>query len=259
MKKVFVGASWKMYKTVEESIEYINKLQDFMNKKFEPNSNIVVYVLPTYLSIDAFSKNIYHPNLKYGSQNCFWEDEGPYTGEVSPMHLKNLGCDFVEIGHPERKNILKEDLQMINKKIKACIRNELTPILCMGEEEKPKKTEEAKNYIKEQLAKLFEGIKGKDIGKVLLAYEPAWAIGAKQAASIDYISEMMVFIKEHLASKYDKNLRSGQLIVYGGSVNTETAKNILAIDENNGIFIGRASLDVELFEYMIEVALKIKQ
>lgn len=259
MKKILVGASWKMYKTVKESTTYIKKLQDFMEKKFRSTKNVIVFVLPTYLSIDAFSKNISHSNLKYGSQNCFWEDEGPYTGEVSPTHLKDLGCTFVELGHPERKNILREDLQMINKKALACIKNGLTPVLCMGEEEKPKKTSDSKVFIEGQLEQLLEGMGPEDVGKTLLAYEPAWAIGASQAASIGYIKEMMAFLRNFVSSNYDKDLYSKQLIVYGGSVNPETAKNILDIEENNGIFIGRASLDIELFQRMVETALEIKR
>ncbi|MGM0368725.1 MAG: triose-phosphate isomerase family protein [Actinomycetota bacterium] len=257
MKKIFVGASWKMYKTVKEGTEYINDLQDFMDEKFVEVSNITVFVLPTFLAIDAFSKNICHSNLKYGSQNCFWEDEGPYTGEVSPMHLKDLGCSFVELGHPERKSILKEDLKMINKKIKACIRNDIIPVICMGEEEKPQKTSDATDFIELQLDVLLKGIKEEDIAKIILAYEPAWAIGESEAADTSYIGTMMDHIRNFLASRYGEELYSEQLIIYGGSVNKNTAKNILEIRENNGIFIGRASLDIELFKYMINVALEI--
>lgn len=259
MKKILVGASWKMYKTVKEGTEYINGLQDFMDEKFAEVSNITVFVLPTFLAIDAFSKSIYHSNLKYGSQNCFWENEGPYTGEVSPMHLKDLGCSFVELGHPERKSILKEDLKMVNKKIKACIRNGISPVLCMGEEEKQETIDGAKKFIESQLSVLLKGIEAEDIAKIVLAYEPAWAIGASEAADTSYIGSMMDHIRKFLASRYGEELYSEQLIIYGGSVNRDTAKNILEIRENNGIFIGRASLNIELFKYMINVALEINK
>ncbi len=257
MRKIYVGASWKMNKTVSQSIGYIQKLQKKMETDFNGCFDVVVFVLPTYLALDAFSKAVTHPNLKYGAQNCFWEDEGAYTGEVSPMHLKDLGCCFAELGHPERRRILKEDNRMISKKIKACLRNRLMPIVCIGEVDRPQKITEAQAFLKNQLDQLLEGLDSSQAQKVILAYEPVWAIGAKQAATPEHVKEVLSFIREYLSGCFDPQTGRTSTIIYGGAVQKEGAGQLLAIPENNGIFIGRASLDVNLFYDMAEIALKV--
>ncbi len=259
MQKIYVGASWKMNKTISEGIQYVKALQEKMNNIIEGPSDIIVFVLPTYLSLDAFSKTIYHPNLRFGSQNCFWEDEGAYTGEVSPMHLKDAGCTFAELGHFERRRILKEDNLMINKKIKACIRNGLTPIVCIGEPEKPKKTDEAKAFLKKQIDQLTEGLPSQHIRELVIAYEPVWAIGSSQAATPEYVKDVLAFLRQYLGSRYGEEAGREAAIIYGGAVNADTAGKLLAIEGNNGIFIGRASLDLELFSSMIDVARRFEK
>jgi len=259
MQKIYVGASWKMNKTVSQSIQYIKNLQQAMERSFKLPSGVTVFVLPTYLALDAFSKVVAHPNLKFGSQNCFWEDEGAYTGEVSPMHLKDLGCSFVELGHPERRRILKEDNRMINKKIKACIRNKLTPIVCIGEQEKPQKPSQAQDFLKNQLDQLLEGLQKGQVKKTILAYEPVWAIGAKNSASPGHVREVLSFIRGYLADVFGQDLESELTIIYGGAVKMEGAKELLAIEENNGIFIGRASLDMDLFFSMVKIAQQVEK
>ncbi|MGM0365894.1 MAG: triose-phosphate isomerase family protein [Actinomycetota bacterium] len=254
MQKIYVGASWKMNKTVSQSIGYIKKLQAGMEKIFKGPSDITVFVLPTYLALDAFSKTVTHPNLKFGSQNCFWEDEGAYTGEVSPMHLKDLGCGFVELGHPERRRILREDNLMINKKIKACIGNSITPIVCIGEPEKPRKEGQAQGFLKNQLDQLLEGIEAGPAESIILAYEPVWAIGARDSATPEHVREVLSFIRGYLDARYGQNLGRKAAIIYGGAVKATGAKELLAIEENNGIFIGRASLDAGLFLDMVDIA-----
>ena len=256
MKKIFVGASWKMNKNVEESLEYVSQLKDFIakNKSSLKKSNVEVFFLPTYLPLYSISLILSDSYLKFGSQNSFWADEGAYTGEVSPMHLKKIGCRYIELGHPERLYILKEDEQLINKKVIGVLKNGLTPVLCIGEEEERDKKQEVYDFLVGQMRAYFKGLDRKDINKILLAYEPVWAIGADKSAPVDYISDSLDFIRSFLSDEYGSGTGESQHIIYGGSVNTASAFEILKLKNNNGIFIGRASLKFDYFTNMIKMA-----
>jgi len=259
MRKILVGAAWKMNKTVSESIDYVKKLISFVDSNLSNSKYIDVFVLPTFLALYPFSQLMGNSKLKYGAQNCFFEDEGAYTGEVSPLHLKDIGCTYVELGHPERRNILKEDDDMINKKVIACLRNDLMPILCIGEEEKSGDINKTKNFLKDQLFFDLKGVDKNSVKKIIIAYEPVWAIGASQAAPIDYIYGMLRFLRELLAREYGEEVSKAQLIFYGGGVNLESARKILELDNNNGIFIGRAGLNFGFFTGMVKIALDIEK
>ena len=258
MKKIFVGASWKMNKTVRESLEYVSLLKDFIAEKKEilKSSDVEVFILPTHLPLYPISLSLADSYLKFGAQNSFWADEGAYTGEVSPMHLKEIGCSFVELGHPERLYILKEDEQLINKKVIGVIRNGLTPILCIGEEEEYDKKQDVYDFLARQMRAYFRDIDKKQINEILLAYEPVWAIGADRSAPVEYIYDSLCFIRRFLSDEYGSSTGENQYIIYGGSVNPESAFEILKLANNNGIFIGRASLNFDYFTNMINMAVE---
>lgn len=259
MKKILVGAAFKMNKTVEESVEYVKKLDIYIKKNAEKLNAIDIFVLPTFLSLYTLSKLLSSSKLKFGAQNCFWADEGAYTGEISPMHLKKIGCTYIELGHPERLNILKEDETMINKKIIGCLRNNLKPILCIGEEKEYPDKVKVYDFIKKQIRGYFKDIKKEQINNIILAYEPVWAIGADRSASVEYIYDSLVFIRDFLDSEYGKNTGKNQLIIYGGSVDQKNAFEILKLDNNNGIFIGRAALNLDYLIKMVNMAIDVSK
>jgi len=259
MKNILIGASWKMNKTVSESIDYAKKLAKFVDDNLSYLKDIDLFVLPTFLALHPFSKLIGNPKLKYGAQNCFWEDEGAFTGEISPMHLKNIGCTYVELGHPERRNILKEDDSIINKKAIACLRNDLMPILCIGEERKYTDVNMAYKFLKSQLLSYLEGVTQNDIKKVIIAYEPVWAIGASKSASTDYIYHTIGYLRELLEKEFGVNVGKNQIIIYGGSINLENAEEILKIDNSNGVFAGRAGLSYDFFTKIVKIAINVKE
>ena len=136
--KTLVGASWKMNKNVDESITYAKKLNEFVLNEINEKQDIEIFFLPTFLPLFSLKSIVNSPILKYGSQNSGWQDEGSFTGEVSPAHLKDAGCTYIELGHAERRSIFMEDDEMINRKLKAVLENGLRPILCIGEKEKSK-------------------------------------------------------------------------------------------------------------------------
>jgi triosephosphate isomerase len=259
LKKILVGSVWKMNKTVKESVEYTIKLVDYLkkNENYLNDASVDVFILPTFLSIFSVSELARNSILQYGAQNCCWLDEGAFTGEVSPMHLKNLGCTYVELGHAERRDIFKEDDEMINKKVLGCLKNNLKPILCIGEEKRYARNRDAFRFVKKQVILDLKGVSRQDIGKVILAYEPVWAIGAAVSAPVDFIHEGLNFLREFISEEYGKTAGKEQLIIYGGSVTPQSSREILALDNNNGIFIGRAALNLNYFIEMIEMAAKV--
>jgi triosephosphate isomerase len=261
MRRLYVGTSWKMNKTVRESRIYIKHLSDFLNENPELVNEIEVFVLPTFLSIDSSTRIVKETNsrLKIGAQDCCWEDFGAFTGEVSPMHLSDLGASYVETGHAERREIFMETDEMVSKKTAAIIKNNMRPILCIGEEEKPDRIDIALKFLEHQLLEGLSRIDEADIKNVVIAYEPVWAIGATASAPLDYLSEAMDFLRDLLNRKFGNKCGDSQAIIYGGSVTPESAKDILALPSNDGIFVGRSALNVDYFISMIKTASYIQK
>jgi triosephosphate isomerase len=260
-RKLYVGTSWKMNKTVNESRQFISTLCDFMNNNPQVIKNLEVFVLPAFLAIDSAIQIINKTNsdLKIGAQDCCWEDFGAFTGEVSPMHLKDLGASYVELGHAERRNIFMETDEMVSKKLAAVIKNNMKPILCIGEEEKPAQIQTALKFLEKQLLEDLSKINKDDLKNIVIAYEPVWAIGATASAPLDYIEEAMDFLRNLLNKKFGNNCGSDQVIIYGGSVTPESARDILALKNNDGIFVGRSALNVEYFINMIKMANEVQK
>lgn len=255
IKNILVGAAWKMNKNLDQSMTYVRKLNEFCLENIETNDNIEVFFLPTFLPLYHVCDIVSSPKLKYGAQNCCWEDEGAFTGEVSPAHLKDAGCTYVELGHAERRRIFGEDDRMLNKKVIAAIRNGLRPILCIGERDKKGNAGDTYDFLKNQMLTGLKGLGPGDHKKVIIAYEPVWAIGAKDPAPLSHIVEIIRFLRNTLEEQYGKEASDEQMIFYGGAVSADTALELLSIEGNDGIFIGRAALDIRYFTAMIDTAL----
>jgi triosephosphate isomerase len=227
--KKLIVANWKCNPvTLKEARELFVGVRDGIKK----TKNEVVICPPyPYISYMVNSKSeIRNPQL--GAQDCFWEEKGPYTGEVSPQMLKSLGVEYVIVGHSERRISFNETDEMINKKLKAVLNAELIPILCIGE----KKRENAKEVIENQLKSNLQEISEKDLKKIIIAYEPVWAIGTGDFCEADKAKKILEFIKNKLNNK----------ILYGGSVNSEIAKNYTDVGFD-GLLVGGASLQADKF------------
>ncbi len=255
--KTLIGSSWKMNKNVDESISYAKKLNEFVLNGINDQQDIEVFFLPTFLPLFSLKSIITSPKLKYGSQNSGWQDEGPFTGEVSPAHLKDSGCTYIELGHAERRSMFMEDDGMINRKLKAVLKNDLRPILCIGEKEKSKNMKDVFKFLAKQVQTGLKDVHLDDLDKVVIAYEPVWAIGAKYSAPVKYIEDSLAFIRELLKREYGNSISQRQFIIYGGSVTPQSTPDILSLENVNGIFIGRAALNLEYFIEMIKIAMDI--
>ena len=255
-RNVLVGGAWKMNKDLDESMDYVRKLDRFCLENIGADDNIEVFFLPTFLPLYHMRTIATSPKLNYGAQNCCWEDEGAFTGEISPKHLKDAGCTYVELGHAERRRMFGEDDKMLNKKVIAAIRNGLRPILCIGEREKKDDIGDIYDFLKNQLLTGFKGVGADDSNKVIIAYEPVWAIGASESAPTDYTVKIIRFLRNILKEQYGEVVSKEQMIFYGGAVNPGTAPGLLALEGSDGIFIGRSALDIDYFTDMIEMALR---
>lgn len=257
VKKVIVGSGFKMRKSVKDSIDYIKKINDYIEGNKSALASLEIFILASFEALYPMSQAISDPNaLKLGAQDCWHEDRGPYTGEVSPTNLREIGCTYIEVGHPERRSIFGENSELINNKIKACIRNDLKPILFIGEKQKYDDKDLAYRFLKEQLLKELDGININKLNNVVLAYEPIWAIGAKEAAPVEYIEDSLFFLREFFKDNFGDKASVKQNIFYGGSVNLDNALEILKVRGNDGISSGRGAMEPEYFIDILKAASK---
>lgn len=248
--KIFfiIAGNWKMNKTVEESIDFIKELDD----KIEANERVRILIFPPFTSIYSISN--LSDKIKIGSQNLFYEDKGAYTGEISPLMLKNL-VDYVLIGHSERREIFKELDSDLNKKIKTALRHKFNPVLCIGETLEQRKRGETLKRIKKQIDEDLKGLKAQEIKSIIFAYEPIWAIGTGETASPAQAQEVHGFIRKLLEGKVENS--EDIFILYGGSVKPENSFDLLSQKDINGALIGGASLKVDSFSAIIKTSCKI--
>jgi triosephosphate isomerase len=204
--------------------------------------NVEVVICPPFIYLPI----VHRSSFKLGAQDCFWEEKGAFTGEISPKMLKNLGVKYVIIGHSERRQILKETDEMINKKLKAVIKAKLRPILCIGETEKERKKGKTFQVLKSQIKKALSGISSFTVhrSKFIFAYEPVWAIGTGNPCQPKEAKEVLIFLKK--ITKQLNNLPTQQLILYGGSVNSQNAKDYIEVGFD-GLLVGGASLNPKEF------------
>jgi len=247
MIKPIVAANWKMNKVLSSSKIFISDLTS--NVKEVDNLDIII--CPPLTSL-------YNINLKapfyLGAQNFHYEDDGAYTGEVSINMLKDCNVDYVIIGHSERRNMFFEIDKNIRKKIIVALKNKIKPILCVGESLKDRNDGISFEVIKKQLLKGMEGVRS--LNNICIAYEPIWAIGSGETAKPEQINDMHKFIRDTVSEKYSKNEAENISILYGGSVNSDNANQLISINGVNGFLIGGASLDVAIFSDIVKIVSK---
>ncbi|MBS3135708.1 triose-phosphate isomerase [Candidatus Woesearchaeota archaeon] len=228
-----IAANWKMNKTVDETVDFISGL-----KKSKIPKEMEIAVFPPFTSLHAASKLLEKSKISLGAQNMYFEEKGAFTGEISPLMLKELGCRYVLIGHSERRHIIAEKNKDIKKKFSLALKWELIPVLCVGETKKERKSGKTMEVIESQL-KGIQASKG-----IVIAYEPVWAIGTGENATAKQASEMHSAIRRIIS-------RNSIRIIYGGSVSPENSSNFLREKEIDGLLVGGASLDLKKFTYII--------
>jgi len=244
MQNLFM-ANWKMHKTVKEALSFLEK---FIPSVKEVNDR-EVGIAPAFVCLESVGRVLKNTNIKLGAQNAFYEMHGAFTGEISPVMLKELSVDYVIIGHSERRKYFSETDEIINKKIKACLNAGLNVILCIGETLDERQSNKTFDVLKSQLTFGLEGIDNPEA--IVIAYEPVWAIGTGIVASEAQIREAHEFIRKKLTELYSDEANFVR-ILYGGSVTPDNIYSIMNIPEVNGVLVGGASLDPVKFSKIIK-------
>lgn len=251
MRKKLIIGNWKMNLNMQEASLYLHKLMEVL----KPRRDVEVVVAPTTLTLQSLSLQINRRIAKLAAQNCYWRDHGAYTGEVPAAHLRGI-ADYVLIGHSERRYIFIESDKDIRLKVQAAIRNRLQPILCIGETAQERALGETRDFLADQLTSGLANVTAEELDRVVIAYEPIWAIGTGDNAKPVDVKKATQMIRQHVAHLYGKKAAEEVRILYGGSITVDSAADYLAISGLDGLLVGAASLDIHQFTEIIEKAHK---
>lgn len=246
MRKPIIAGNWKMNKTILESLKLIENI-----KKHKLNNHVEAVVCVPFTSLDQVKKELEGTNIKLGAQNLHWEEKGAYTGEISPLMLKEIGIDYCIIGHSERRQYFNETDTMVNKKIKTALKHGIKPIVCVGETLEERNRGEEKKVVKNQVLNALEDIDEKEIENIVIAYEPIWAIGTGKTASSEDANSMCKFIRGIIKEKYSDLAGEKIRIQYGGSVKPNTIEELMSKEDIDGALVGGASLVAEDFVKLV--------
>jgi triosephosphate isomerase len=251
-EKPFIAGNWKMHKTIPEAVEMVKALKEASSELTDAE----LVVIPSYTMLTEVKKVIEGSSVQLGAQNLFWEEKGAFTGEVSPLMLKDAGCQYVTIGHSERRQYFGETNETVNKKVKAALAYELTPIMCLGESLAEREKGKTMAKVEAQINSGLEGLGKEEIRLIVIAYEPIWAIGTGVTATPAQAEEVHSFIREKLVEKYGKEIASYAIILYGGSVKPDNAYSLLKENNINGALVGGASLEADSFVQITKEAIR---
>lgn len=243
MRIPVIAGNWKLFKTLSEAVALVNELKPLVAE----NRGVEIVVAPVFTALSRVSDAVTGSNISLAAQDCYWEEEGAFTGEVSPKLLKDAGCSHVIIGHSERRQFFGETDLAVNKKTKAVIAAELTAIVCVGESLAERESEQTFSVIETQITGALDGLPGGAFFHVVIAYEPVWAIGTGKTASDAQAQEVHVFIRRLIARLFGQPVADGVRILYGGSVKPDNVKGLMAQPDIDGALVGGASLKAESF------------
>jgi triosephosphate isomerase len=248
MRKPIIAGNWKMYKTIGEACQLVKDLK----VKLAGVTDVEIAVAPPFTALFAVADVIKGSNIKLAAQDMYWEKEGAFTGEVSPTMLKDAGCEFVIIGHSERRTYFSETNETVNKKVKAAHANSLKPIMCVGERLEEREAGTTKNVVKDHVINGLAGITEEQILNTVIAYEPVWAIGTGKTATPEQAQEVHEYIRGLLVKQYSKSIADSVRIQYGGSVKPNNIAELMSKPDIDGGLIGGASLDADSFTQIVK-------
>lgn len=243
MRKIVIAGNWKMNKTVAESV----KLATDVVAAAKNINNVVVAIAPTYLALAKVAEVVKGSNVKLAAQDVHWENQGAFTGKVSADMLKEIGVDFVIIGHSEQRSYFGETDETVNKKVKKVQSLGMTPIICIGETLAERQGGQLENVLTRQVTGAYEGLSGEDALRTVIAYEPVWAIGTGVTASDDEAQQAHAFVRGLLSTRFGNSVAQSISIQYGGSMKPENAAGLLAQKDIDGGLIGGAALKADSF------------
>lgn len=243
MRKKIIAGNWKMNKTPKEAKDFCKGMKD----KFTSSEVDVVVCVP-FVDLFPVLEELAGSGIGVGAENMYFEDSGAYTGEISPLMLKEMGVSYVVLGHSERRQLFHETDEMVNKKVKKALEIGITPIMCCGETLEQRESGITIEWIRIQIKCGLQGLTAEQVEKVIIAYEPIWAIGTGKTATSQQAQEVCKAIRQVVGEVYGENVAQKLRIQYGGSVNGKTAAELFAMDDIDGGLVGGASLKEEFHE-----------
>ena len=246
MRKPVIVGNWKMNMTVSEAKSLLEEI-----KEKDLDKDVEAGVCTPAIDLAIASKLLEGTDIYFGGENMYYEESGAFTGEISPLMLKDINADYVILGHSERRDIFCEDDKLINKKVLSAFEHDLTPILCCGESLEEREANKQEEKVKEQLTADLADVSEEDIKKLVIAYEPIWAIGTGKTASAEDAEAMCAFIRNLIADLYSKDAAEEVRIQYGGSVKPANVKELMAKENIDGALVGGASLKADDFAALV--------
>lgn len=246
MRKKVIAGNWKMNMLPNETISFIEELAPLVKN----TKNEVILCVP-YTDLFYALLTAQNTNIKIGAQNMHYEENGAYTGEISGKMLKSINVDYVIIGHSERRQYFNETDETVNKKIKSAFRDELKPIVCVGETLEQREAGKTEEIITKQTELALDGLTNEQVQNTIIAYEPIWAIGTGKTATKEDANNSIKSIRNKIAQIYGQNIADGVIIQYGGSVKSTNAKELFEMSDIDGGLVGGASLKAEEFSKIV--------
>jgi triosephosphate isomerase len=246
-RKPIIAGNWKMNKTSAEARDLANKLIPLVSGVKDRD----IVLAPTFTSLQTVGEAIKGTNMALAAQNLFWEDKGAFTGEISAEMLLDLGCKYVIIGHSERRQYFGETDETVNKKVRQALNKGLLPIVCVGELLNEREAGKANDVIDRQVSGALKGVTAAEMQKIVIAYEPVWAIGTGKTATPDQANEIHAFIRQKVKAMYTAEVAGSLRIQYGGSVTPDNVSQLMAMPDIDGALVGGASLKPESFAALV--------
>ncbi|MBU1006563.1 MAG: triose-phosphate isomerase [Candidatus Omnitrophica bacterium] len=250
MRRPIIAGNWKMYKTIQDAVDIAVALK----RKFYTFSEADIIIGPPFTALAKVHDVIIDSSIMLAAQDMYWEAEGAFTGEISPMMLKDAGCRYVIIGHSERRHIFGETDEEVNKKVRAVLKHGMVPIICVGEKLDERDNGMMFEVLEKQLSRGLKDMAAEDVMRIVIAYEPVWAIGTGRTATPQQAQEAHEFIRNYIERLYGKETASKIRIQYGGSVKPGNIAQLMAQEDIDGALVGGASLDVNSFVEIINNA-----
>jgi triosephosphate isomerase (TIM) len=251
MRRKVVAGNWKMHKNYSEAVSLVS---DLKNELINENLKCDVIVCPPFTFLEAAHTVVKSSEIQLGAQNMHFEEKGAFTGEVSAEMLKSVGCEYVILGHSERRKIFEESDETINKKVRAALAAGLRPIFCIGETLEEREGGKMFDVLGTQLKEGLKEVDAEGMGKIIVAYEPVWAIGTGKTATPDQAEEAHQFVRKTLGEIFDDAVAEKTVIQYGGSVKPNNAAELLAKENIDGALVGGACLEAESFLEIVRAA-----
>jgi len=247
MRTPLIAGNWKLFKTITESLAMVNELKPLVADV----KDVEIVIAPVFTSLASVAEAAKGSAIKVSAQDCFWEEEGAFTGEVSSKLLLDAGCNYVILGHSERRSYFGDTDEVVNKKARACVSAALNAIICVGETLEEREENATFTVVGKQLGEALAGFTSSDFAKIIIAYEPIWAIGTGKTATAEQAQEVHEYIRSFLTILVGRETANSVRILYGGSVKPENISGLMECPDIDGALVGGASLNPASFGRLV--------